>query len=81
MQGWRDDADFSDVSVECGLLDLGVLSLDLVTEAEDRRSRESMVETHHPAGWPGSIPQGGGRCPEPKSSGRGSRSRQTPSSA
>ena len=47
----------------------------------DRRLWESMVETHHPAGWPGSIPQGGGRCPEPKSSGRGSRSRQTPSSA
>ncbi len=43
--------DFPDSSVACALGDLGALSLDPVTDAEDRRRWEAMVETHHPEGW------------------------------
>ena len=43
--------DFPDSSVACALGDLGALSLDPVTGAEDRRRWEAMIETHHPEGW------------------------------
>ncbi len=43
--------DFPDRSVACALRELGALSLDPVTGAEDRRRWESMVATHHPEGW------------------------------
>ncbi len=43
--------DFPDRSVACALRDLGALSLDPVTGADDRRRWESMVGTHHPEGW------------------------------
>lgn len=35
--------DFPDVLVECGLSDLGVLSMDLVTDVSDRRRWESIT--------------------------------------
>ncbi len=47
----RPPSDFPDSSVACALCDLGALSLDLVTDAADRRRWEAMVETHHPKGW------------------------------
>ncbi len=47
----RPPPDFPDSSVSCPLRELGVLSLEPVTEAEDRRRWEAMVETHHPEGW------------------------------
>ncbi|MCY3599100.1 MAG: IS4 family transposase [Acidimicrobiaceae bacterium] len=47
----RPPPDFPGISVACTLRDLGVLSLDLVTDAADRRRWEAMIETHHPEGW------------------------------
>ena len=47
----RPRPDFPDVSVTCTPVELGTLSLDLVTDAEDRRRWEAMIEIHHPEGW------------------------------
>ncbi len=47
----RAASDFADSSVSCPLRELGVLSLEPVREAADRRRREAMIETHHPQGW------------------------------
>ncbi len=53
----RPAADFPDTSVAGALVDLGALSLEPVTDADDRRRWESMIETHHPEGM--SRPPGG----------------------
>ena len=47
----RPPPDFPGISVAYTLRDLGALSLDLVTDAADRRRWEAMIETHHPEGW------------------------------
>ena len=47
----RPPSDFPDGSVACPLGGLGALSLEAVTDAEDRRRWEAMIETHHPEGW------------------------------
>ena len=43
--------DFPDTQVASTLRDLGPVSLDLVSDAEDRCRWEAMVATHHPEGW------------------------------
>ena len=43
--------DFPDTQVASTLRDLGPVSLDLVSDTEDRRRWEAMVATHHPEGW------------------------------
>lgn len=47
----RPAADVPDRAVACRLGELGAVSLDLVTKAEDRCRWEAMIGTHHPAGW------------------------------
>ena len=44
------EAGYPDMALACGLSALGEVSLDLVPDGE-RRSWESMVESHHPKGW------------------------------
>ena len=46
----RAETGYPDRALACGLSDLGEVSLDLVPDGE-RRSWESMVESHHPKGW------------------------------
>ena len=43
-------ADYPDLALECGLAELGEVSLAPVGESE-RRQWASMIETHHPEGW------------------------------
>ena len=43
-------ADYPDLALECGLAELGEVSLEPVGQS-DRRQWESMIETHHPEGW------------------------------
>ena len=43
-------ADNPDLALECGLAELGKVSLEPVGQS-DRRQWESMIETHHPEGW------------------------------
>ena len=43
--------DYPDISVECGLGELGALSLEPVQGAEERRRWEAMMAAHHPQGW------------------------------
>ncbi len=47
----RPASDFPDRLVSCPLRELGVLSLEPVTDAAARRRWEAMIETHHPEGW------------------------------
>lgn len=46
----RPETDFPDKALACGLAALGEVSVEPVPEGE-RRSWESMVESHHPLGW------------------------------
>ena len=43
--------DYPDISVECGLGELGALSLEPVQGAEERRRWQAMMAAHHPQGW------------------------------